>query len=155
MRLVVGAVSQPSSYCQVLGLQVEVHDGLDGRSAVGGAHQRGEIGRHDDGQVVRVGGLLDVILREAVADGGGEMLLAKVGGRVHAGEKAEVRMARDGGDIASLGQRDGITIQQTADGVERLRAGQVDLVEQHPIALANGRHQGTFDEREGKVVLDL
>jgi hypothetical protein len=64
-------------------------------------------------------------------------------------------VALDGLHVTLLGEHDGAALEQAADALKGLRGGQIDLVEQDPVALLHGLHQGALHERECEVILQL
>jgi len=90
-----------------------------------------------------------------VAADNGRDLLANVSGRVHASKDTKVGVSFDGLNFALLSENNGATFEKTADAFKRLWGGQVDFVEQHPIAVPYSFHKRPLYEGERKVILEL
>ena len=154
MRRLVRAVHQTAARA-LPRPQVELHDlPRDARVAQRRVLQRAA---HDQLQVPAVCQLVHVELAEAVAYRRRQRLLAHVRRRVHRREDAEVGVSADRHHVATLAQHQTArgALQQPAQPLQHLARRQVQLVQQHPLALLDRRHQRARHEREGEAALHL
>mmetsp|Transcript_53170 Transcript_53170/g.159130 ORF Transcript_53170/g.159130 Transcript_53170/m.159130 type:complete len:809 (-) Transcript_53170:45-2471(-) len=121
---------------QAPALQVNVHASEDGvatlqRRAVAADRRPPQIFRRNGPQLHGIDQLVDVNLREAGPDRRRQVLLPRVRRRVHRREQPKFRMTPEGPGVPPLGQRHrppGV-VEQSRQSLERLRRGEVDLVQ--------------------------
>ena len=136
-------------------LQVELHDLRRDASVV--QHRVLQRAAHDQLQVAAVGQFVHVELAESVAHRRRQRLLANVRRRIHRREDAEVGMAANWRHIAALAEHQAArgALQQSAQSLQHLARRQVQLVQQHPLALLDGHHQRAGHEGEGEAAFHL
>ena len=112
-----------------------------------------EVGPDNQTEVCGRGELWDVNLCEPRAEARGEVLLPDVCGRVHGTKEAEPRVRAKRLDVAALGEKEvgrAGRLEEASEALEGGRGGQVDLIEEDPVACAEGRDELAFDKGKGK-----
>lgn len=93
--------------------------------------------------------VLDVEFSEPTSERRRERLLANVGGRIHVREEAEFGVARNGLKVATFNDEERIVLADDgADSLENVRLGEVDLVDEQPVAFGPRLDESTFFEAE-------
>ena len=79
-----------------------------------------------------------------------QFLLAGISGWVHTRKQAKLPVTRDCLGVSTLSQAHGasVAVEQTGQAFQCFRRGQVDLIQQDPVAIANGSNQRTLYKRE-------